>query len=238
MTENEWLACTDPQKMLDFLRGRVSDRKLRLFAVACWWRAFNWLVSGDCLAAKEKGRLFQDVAERAVQFADGQAGAEDLRAASEAADEVLDPDYKEELAAVMMAVPDARDAADKTAMLCRDFFAKLASDQAWANGANDGTQRVEWYRAAAEEGREQARLLLDIFGNAVRPVAVDSSWLTSNVVTLARTSYDESTFDPLPILADALEEAGCDNADILNHCRQPGPHVCGCWVVDLVLGKE
>jgi hypothetical protein len=81
----------------------------------------------------------------------------------------------------------------------------------------------------------------DIFGNPFRPVAVDPDWLTWNggtVPKLAQAIYDQRRFQDLPILADALEEAGCTNADILNHCRQPGEHVRGCWVVDLVLGKE
>jgi hypothetical protein len=69
-------------------------------------------------------------------------------------------------------------------------------------------------------------------------VTVEQSWLTSNVTALAQSIYDERAFDRLPILANALEDAGCDNADILNHCRQPGEHVRGCWVVDLLLGKE
>ena len=78
----------------------------------------------------------------------------------------------------------------------------------------------------------------DIFGNPFRPVTADPRWLTSTAVALARAIYDERAFDRLPILADALEEAGCDNADVLAHCRGDGPHVRGCWAVDLVLGKE
>ena len=66
----------------------------------------------------------------------------------------------------------------------------------------------------------------------------DPRWRTSNVTALAQAIYDDRAFDRLPILADALEDAGCTDADILNHCRQPGEHVRGCWVVDLVLGKE
>jgi hypothetical protein len=66
----------------------------------------------------------------------------------------------------------------------------------------------------------------------------DSAWLTPNVVKLAGESYDEQTFDRLPTLADALEEAGCTNPELLAHCRGPGPHVRGCWVVDLLLGAE
>jgi hypothetical protein len=70
------------------------------------------------------------------------------------------------------------------------------------------------------------------------PVGVEPSWLTSDVLALASEMYESGDFSPMPILADALQDAGCDNADILDHCRGPGQHVRGCWVVDLVLGKE
>jgi hypothetical protein len=69
-------------------------------------------------------------------------------------------------------------------------------------------------------------------------VTVDPTWLTSTVVSLATAIYGDRAFDRLPILADALEDAGCDNADIFNHCRQPGEHIRGCFVVDLLLGKK
>ncbi len=85
--------------------------------------------------------------------------------------------------------------------------------------------------------REAADLLRDIFGNPFRPVAFDPRWRCESAVALARTAYESRNFTLLPILADALEEAGCDHADILAHCRGPGPHVRGCWVVDGVLGK-
>jgi hypothetical protein len=95
----------------------------------------------------------------------------------------------------------------------------------------------------AEEGR-MISLMRDIFGNPFRPVQLESSWLTSNVVGLARAAHEErvlpaGTLEPdrLAILADALEDAGCTNADILSHLRGPGPHVRGCWVVDLLLQK-
>jgi len=78
----------------------------------------------------------------------------------------------------------------------------------------------------------QADFVRDIFGNHFRPVATDPAWLTSTVIALAHGIYDEKAFDRLPILADALQDAGCDNDDVLNHCRQPGEHVRGCWVVD------
>lgn len=88
------------------------------------------------------------------------------------------------------------------------------------------------------EQREQAGLLRDIFGNPFRPVTVESKWLTPNVVAVAETIYEQRRFQDMPILADTLEEAGCTNADILNHCRNEVQHVRGCWVVDLILGKQ
>ncbi|OWK45371.1 hypothetical protein FRUB_01702 [Fimbriiglobus ruber] len=81
-------------------------------------------------------------------------------------------------------------------------------------------------------------LLRDIFGNPFRPPSVDPAWLTSTVLALARQMYDARDFALIPILADALQDAGCDSDDILAHCRGDGPHVRGCWVVDLLLGKE
>ncbi|MBL8793270.1 MAG: hypothetical protein JNM56_05145 [Planctomycetia bacterium] len=80
--------------------------------------------------------------------------------------------------------------------------------------------------------------LRDVFGNPFQPMTVDPAWRTSTVSSLAQAIYHERAFDRLPILGDALEDTGCDNADILNHCRQPGDHVRGCWCVDLLLGKR
>lgn len=82
-----------------------------------------------------------------------------------------------------------------------------------------------------------AHWLLDIFGNPYRPMSLEPSWLTSTVVALAEGIYQERAFDRMPILADALMDAGCDSEDVLNHCRGSGPHVRGCWVVDLLTGR-
>jgi hypothetical protein len=81
--------------------------------------------------------------------------------------------------------------------------------------------------------------LYDIFGNPFRPVEFSPEWRTDTAVALARQMYESREFSAMPILADALQDAGCDNDDILNHCRDTTlTHVRGCWVVDLVLGKE
>jgi hypothetical protein len=77
-----------------------------------------------------------------------------------------------------------------------------------------------------------------LFGNPFRPLAFDSRWRTADVLGLARGIYEDRAFERLSLLADALMDAGCDSEDTLSHCRGPGPHVRGCWVVDLVLGKE
>ncbi len=82
------------------------------------------------------------------------------------------------------------------------------------------------------------RLIHEVIGNPFRPVTFSPSWRTSTVVALAAQMYESRDFGAMPILADALQDAGCDNADVLEHCRGPEPHVRGCWVVDLVLGKQ
>jgi hypothetical protein len=89
-----------------------------------------------------------------------------------------------------------------------------------------------------ERARQVAALLRDIIGNPYRPVPLNPSWLTTDVTALASGIYADRAFERLPILADALQDAGCDNPDILTHCRGAGPHVRGCWVVDLLLGKS
>jgi hypothetical protein len=88
------------------------------------------------------------------------------------------------------------------------------------------------------EHQMQCRLLRDVFGNPFRSVHINPSWLPPSLVALAEAIYTDRAFDRLPILADALEDAGCTDAAILEHCRGPGPHVRGCWVVDLILGKS
>jgi hypothetical protein len=83
-----------------------------------------------------------------------------------------------------------------------------------------------------------ADVVRDILGNPFRTVAIDPTWQSADVLGLARAIYEDRAFDRMPLLADALMDAGCDNEAMLAHCRSEGPHVRGCWVVDLVLGKE
>jgi hypothetical protein len=80
-------------------------------------------------------------------------------------------------------------------------------------------------------------VLRDIFGNPFRPVTINVNWLSTTVTTLAQSIYADRAFDRLPILADALEEAGCADTQVLKHCRLPGTHWLGCWPVDMILGR-
>jgi hypothetical protein len=132
-----------------------------------------------------------------------------------------------------------------TALELRDYCATLARDQvvacnhqvaAHACDAADGVL-LTWHSGEVPPAL-QLRLLRDTLGNPFRPIAFDPSWRTSTVTALAQGMYDSRDFSAMPILADALQDVDCDNEEVLNHCRGPGPHVRGCWVVDAVLGKS
>jgi hypothetical protein len=210
VTEQEWLACTDPQKMLEALRasGKASDRKLRLFAVACCRR--SWPLLTD-----ERSREAVEVAER---YADGLVNRRALRFAFSCA---------------------------------ADAFAHAASThtadpQAAAGVANAAHPEAGYYARCVTPRKGHPGFLRDLFGPLpFRPVTVPPAWQTPQVVALAQAAYEQrgppaGTLDlaRLAVLAGALEEAGCDQADLLDHLRGPGPHVRGCWAVDLLLGKE
>ena len=96
---------------------------------------------------------------------------------------------------------------------------------------------VGYVASEAKEKEWQCWVLREVFGNPFRPVKADPAWLTSDVLLLARGIYEEKAFDRMPILADALQDAGCENVNVLDHCRLPGEHVRGCWVLDVLLGK-
>ena len=127
--------------------------------------------------------------------------------------------------------------------------ATVAAWEATREAAKESLHAIPWAtaQAAAEAApsvadcQERCSLTRCVLGNPFRPVSIDQSWRTWNdgtIVKAAQSIYDECAFDGMPILADVLEGAGCANQDLLKHCRQPGEHVRGCWVVDLILGKE
>jgi len=121
--------------------------------------------------------------------------------------------------------------------------AALLGEPGWRTGW-DIDDALEARRSVAMESlrervcRENLPALRCIVGNPFQPVAFDSRWRTEHTVGLAAKMYEDRDFAAMPILADALEEASCDNEAVLSHCREPGPHARGCWVVDGVLSKR
>jgi hypothetical protein len=218
MNEEEWLTSNEPTPMLEYLRGKERDRKLRLYAVACCRRIWN-------LLQDERSRKAVLVAEA---FAEGMAGREHLVAARDEAREV-----KKMLA--WPAPAPARRAAYAAFDTTRDTGNSAANNAPYE--AAGALNLEDENRCEQGELRQQANLLRCIFGNPFRPVTLDPAWLTPSVIELAQRIYAERAFDQMPTLADALEDTGCDDSDILNHCGGPGAHFRGCWVVDAILGK-
>jgi hypothetical protein len=224
MDEKEWLECTDPTPMLEFVRGKASDRKLRLFAVACSRRIWHLLVD-------KRGHKAVEVAER---FADGAATKDECWTAGERAWE-MEFGPERDIAGWTLLGQDAQTGLDThTCGLIAWAAASIAFDvNPWDSSAPVVGPPV--WRAARGA---QVALLRDIFGNPFRPITLDPSKLSPTVTALAHAIYAERNFEAMPVLGDALEESGCNNEDILRHCRGPGEHTRGCWALDLVLGKE
>jgi hypothetical protein len=177
MTEAEWHTGINSKPMLEFLRGKTSDRKLRLFSCIEFMRSSRPTV--------------QAIIEIIERVADD--GIENVES-------------------------------------CSFFIPPSAWQAAWeAYGGFAIGQRKRKSRIVG--------FIRCIFGNPFRPITVNPSWLTSTVLAVARQMYESRDFSAMPILADALQDTGCDNEDMLNHCRQPGGHVRGCFVVDLLLAK-
>jgi hypothetical protein len=225
MTEQDWLSATDPQKMLEWLRasGRLSERKARLFACACFRRVRHVL-------ADEQARMAVEVAER---YADGQATE----------------DEREE---ALARIAGGRFGADATRWVLVAYArtgARMAVDAAGRTGGSLPGGEYDPARWEAER-QGQCGLLRDSFGpSPFRQLVIAPSllaWNGGTVSKLAQAAYEErhlpeGTLDParLAVLADALEEAGCDTEGLLVHLRKQGAvHVRGCFVLDLLLNKE
>ena len=237
MDEAEWLACADPKVMLEVLSGHASERKLRLFAVWCCrsiWRPMR----------KRRSRKVVEVAER---YVDGLADVEALDTAHAAAYAAFDEAPHNTIEQITTAVASdvaledpveaccsAIDAADVIA-----YFAVYSDDSIESTDATEADYKAR----RLTERATQCRALRCVMNNPFRPATLDPVCRTPAVVALARTAYDErelpsGNLDPvlLAVLADALEEAGADQA-LLEHLRGPGPHLRGCHAVDLCLGR-
>jgi hypothetical protein len=232
MTEAEWMACCEPQPMLKFLRGWMSERKLRLFACACCRQLWHRL-------REEPDRKVVEVVER---FCDRKASGAELAAAREAA--------------LQSAMWGSGDNCPGPLWLAGWFGTEEMG--AWANAPDPNApavlawastlERAEdipglllpWATALGLEPAIQAALFRDVMHAPYRVVSVRAQWKIWNkgcVVNLAHSLYEERAFERLPILGDALEDAGCIDPDMLLHLRGTGPHVPGCWVLDALLGN-
>jgi hypothetical protein len=259
LTETDWLSCADLWTVYDYLRReQLSSRHCRLFAVACCRRLWH-------LFRDPRSRSAVEIGER---FADGLASAAELSAATQEADEAREAaeelwmtgDYEKSPAETF-----GNDAAFHAAKLAQSsvydpparYIANLiieatrASESASvygtaADNALHGSPYPDCFVDNKEsENRAYCELLREIFGNPFRPVSMDPSWRTQTVLGLAQAAYVDRVMpaglldkDRLAILADALEDAGCTDAAIVDHLRGSGPHWRGCHVIDALLGKE
>jgi hypothetical protein len=242
MTEEEWLTRPAPRKLLEHLEEcqGASERKLRLFAAACCRRVQKWFID-PCQ-------------HRAIEtlegFADGTAALEEWTSAMLAVQNITELDLR---------LSEDGNLHDDTYAQDARYHAAEVVAQATSIGQPSEGNPTLFHRvhdvvtntvdlagyaadrslpAQADERYVLCQLLRCIFGNPFHPLVFDPRWRSESAVALASAIYAERAFDRLPILADALEEAGCDHADVLTHLGGPGPHTRGCWVVDAMLGME
>lgn len=208
MTEEEWLTCNGMTDALAVLRSMLS--------AAVFTDRKTRLLTCGCARLKW-GLLTELSSQKAVdaaeRYADGSLG----------------------LSQMLKRHRTARDAAYRSPAYQASEEAKAVAHAA----AECARTHVNLFHARQAAGEALGcTLTRDVFGNPFRPVTLLPAWRTSTVVALAWSIYDEWAFDRMPILADALEEAGCEDQQILVHCRGTEPHVRGCWVVDLLVGKR
>ncbi len=222
MTEAEWIAATDPHFLLRCGGSRVTPRKLCLVAAAFARRLFVFSSSEWVSSAIERLEHIDDNGGFPSEHGAPLASVSDLRAALievaffERHIRQSSP-FNVQGTSLLSAVSDV-------AVLVRLIRSR---------GRHDRLKMVR-----SKERRRQRLDIRDVFGNPFRAVEFTAEMRTSTGLALARQMDANRNYSLLPILADALQDAGCEDADMLAHCRDRGPHVKGCWVVDLVLGKS
>ena len=220
MTEEDWLASTNPNDIAHHRDSR-DDRKRRLMVCACVRRVFGAALDRQLLG----------LVGAAEAFADDEISRSELVAvrrlvkAAITSQNAVTRDVSRVLAArAALAVSEKEFMNIKSALEACQL----------AQAASSGSRRDDAIQA---EQSAQCQIGRDVFQNPFRRVTFNSGWGTSTALALAETIYSGRIFDRLPILADALEDAGCDATELLDHLRGQGPHVRGCWALDLVLGK-
>jgi len=250
MTEAEWLTTTDVDAMLAGLFAHsghfgLDTERARAFARACAYRA-RFLLGADLRRIVELSgshinpdAYFEDFNTFAEQMTQ-----ESIRVRADGADDRvlsgLVARRTATLAGMYAEVPLPLDAASNAARYAAqavELEGRIESDPPLNSPILPVVDRWNDLPESAAERAAQSDLLRCVFGNPFRPVAFDPSWRTEAVVGLARGIDEANDFGALPVLADALEDAGCADAGLLAHCRGPGPHARGCHVVDHVLGK-
>jgi hypothetical protein len=222
MTEVDWLDGDDPRPMLErlrcdrsFCRSPAGRRQLRRFACLCCRRIWGMIPDGPSRAAVE-------VAER---FAAGRASRAELEAPYTIDHRGGAAVSWAAFAARCTTLPDALRAAEVVLATIPTLLRARLKDH--------GVEEVE--RRVADEKAYQCALLRELIGSPFRPVRIEASWRRWNdgcVPRLARLIRDEGRLDELPVLADALEDAGCDDPILLGHCRSACGHLPGCWALD------
>jgi hypothetical protein len=212
-SETEWLTGTDPQELLYGLPDRICPRKFRLIALACCQRMSHRLTH----------ELSQEAVVMAEQNAEGMVSDDELRNLSQR----FRFEYNQRLAASgrnwnSMNTSDLDAAYEMTFKI---FPASVVS------------RVVEAAKNQTEERAVLCGLIRCVVGNPYAPAPVYPPRVSSTVNALAQAIYNDRAFQRMGVLADALEDAGCTDTDILNHCQGPGPHFRGCWVLDLLLAK-
>jgi hypothetical protein len=226
MNEEDWLQCREPTPMIQYLVARGTDeRKLRLLACACCRQVWDLLRDPHSRRAVEVAERFADGAASAVEL--GRARANAIKAADSGEGQAAWAAYW--ATNVKPSGPLWNAFAAAGGAMTRRAAAGFSYDHAAA-----------WDACHAMGNRDQVALVHEVVGNPFRPPQPRPAWLTwgnGTIPAMARAIYEERAFQHLPILGDALEEAGCDDPRWLEHCRDPrGQHVAGCWLLDALAG--
>ena len=231
MTEEQWRLSADPDIMISALRNVTSSRKWKLFGCACCRRFWHLM--------PEPNRRLVEVLER---YVDGQATEDRWSSALRSRVSIDDTGWNTKSKTLESYVLYlAAEAVETLVMTIAPIGLPSAVSEALAYVATPQTypkETQEWHAVKRIEAAFQAELLRDVFGPLARPLPFHTAWLTDEVRAIAQSTYDNQNYAAMPKLADALERAGCRNEAVLGHCRGTSPHVRGCWVIDLLLGKS
>ncbi|HEY8751576.1 MAG TPA: hypothetical protein VIM11_26580 [Tepidisphaeraceae bacterium] len=215
MTEAEWLSCTDPRPMLAFLRRAASERKMRLLGLGCCRQFRDQLDINALIDAFRSVEYYADTGKTKAALKRARQAVKEIR----------------------HSIPNA----DKSRVVewVALWLTEVVASENAAAGVGDEVIRLTSLGLIGPDVEASLNPLMRcVFGDLFRHHPNNPAKLRGDVIDMAKTIYDTHAFNRMPELADALEADGCTDADILAHCRKPGPHVRGCWVVDLLLGRE